>query len=61
MGKGVGVVESLFPFLFLFRGRRRLGGEGVGEVVEGRLGDVRKERKNWTRAMDRRERRGGKG
>ena len=56
----VGVVEGLFPFLFLFGWRRRLGGEGVGEAVEGGLGGVRKRRKDGTGAMGGKER-GGRG
>ena len=47
MGEGVGVKESLFPFLFLFGRRRGLGGKGVGETVEGGLCDVRERGKDW--------------
>ena len=50
------VVESLFPFLFLFGGRGRLG-EDFGE---GGLG-VRKRRKDWTGFMGGRERGGERG
>ena len=53
-------MKSLFPFLFLFGGRRRLG-EGFGEAVEGGLGDVRKGREDWTGFMGGRERGGERG
>ena len=56
----LGVVEGFFLFLFLFGGRRGLGGEGVRETVESRLSDVG-ERGDGKGAVNGRERWGKRG